>query len=120
PGRGEAARPPAIDRVKDRAVGAAITPAPVGEARPLPPGGAQGMAAVTVEGAEELLTVRHRSPIALEWVFERPGQRRSSAGKDVLLVAHRGRDGLLPRRHEQCDQLGRGYSVNIHTLPHWL
>src|SRR5205814_9256590 len=60
PERRHAARPAVIDRLEDRAVGTPIAPAPVGKARPLPPGSTQGMTAVTVERAEQLLSVHGR------------------------------------------------------------
>src|SRR5207302_11244275 len=78
---------------------------------------AQGMPAVAVEIADQLLPAGRRAPIALDRVLEHLGRRRRSAGEDVLVVAHGGGDGLLPRRHEQGDQWGRGYSANSHTIP---
>src|SRR5437773_807377 len=115
--RRHAARPAIIDGVEDRAVGAAIAPAPVRQARPLPPDRSQRVTAVAVERTEQLLPVRRRPFVALERVLEAPGRGGIAGGEDVLLVALGGRYRLLRRRHEQREQRRGCYSANSHTIP---
>src|SRR2546430_2467635 len=86
PERRHATRAAVIDGLKDGAVGPSVAPAPIGETRPLPSHGPQGVTAVTIERAEQLLPVGRRPLVTREGVFESPGGGRVAARGDLLAV----------------------------------
>src|SRR2546425_360238 len=112
-----AARAAVIDRLEDGAVGSAVAPAAIGETGPLPPDGAHGVTAVTIERAEQLLPVRRRPLVTLEGILETLGGGWIAAREDMLLVAHGRRRRLLRRRDDQREQRRCGYNANSHTMP---
>src|SRR3989442_7248179 len=81
-------------------VDSGLARAAIGETGPLPPDRAQGVTAVTIERAEQLLPVRRRPLVTLEGILETLGGGGDSPPGNILLLAHRRRRPVLRPRHD--------------------
>src|SRR6266511_2776228 len=128
---GHPARPAVEDRLIQRAVGAAIAPAAIDQARAHPPGRTAAVAAVAVHRAEDLSAIGDDCGIGCDGILDLDGWRLVAAGGDVIRIAHGHWHstgvGALARRQQnsrphapRTTHHARIHKPKIQTMPPWL
>src|SRR5712691_7500260 len=100
---------------------AAVTPAPVHEARAHPPEGAAAVTAIAVHRDEDLLALGRRLAVAAERIGHAPRRGRGAPRRDVGVVAERRREtGRPPTGNAQQEHRGYYGKPKTQTIPPWL
>src|ERR1041384_4157348 len=129
--RGHPARAAVENRLKQRAVRAAVAPAPVHQARPHPAERAAAVTTVAVHRAEDFGAVGSVCGVDWKWVFDLTSGRLVATRRDVLGIADRRRAAarICPAACDEqrsCSHAPRTthhvplHKAKIQTMPPWL